>query len=81
MDLYARTTVRIPKMLLRDAQLYAVNYGTTLTELIKEGLESRLSHSRPTKRSLLSLSGTLDGHGQEPPTRSALYDEMMDERT
>jgi hypothetical protein len=44
------TTVRLPDTLLKRAKLFAVESGTTLQQLIIDGLEARLSLRRPPRR-------------------------------
>jgi len=40
--LRVKTTLYLPEALHRDAKIYAARYGTTLTDLIIEGLQARL---------------------------------------
>ena len=44
-----RTTLNIPDALLKHAKRRAVDEGRTLTDLLVEGLRSRLARSTPTR--------------------------------
>jgi len=44
-----RTTLNIPDMLVRDAKRKALEEGRTLTDLLVEGLRSRLAASLPAR--------------------------------
>ncbi len=45
-----RTTLNIPDALVMDAKRRALEEGTTLTDLLVEGLRSRLSRGVPTRQ-------------------------------
>jgi hypothetical protein len=44
-----RTTLNIPDALVRDAKRRAIEEGRTLTDLLVEGLRSRLAKSLPAR--------------------------------
>jgi hypothetical protein len=44
-----RTTLNIPDPLIKDAKRRALEEGTTLTELLVEGLRTRLARSLPAR--------------------------------
>ena len=52
-----RTTLNIPDRLIKDAKRRALEEGTTLTELLVEGLRSRLARSLPTRPLPVSSAG------------------------
>ena len=45
-----RTTVDIPDPLYREMKVFAASEGTTLKEIILEGVEARLRAGRPAAR-------------------------------
>jgi hypothetical protein len=45
-----RTTVNIPDSLIKDAKRKAIDEGRTLTDLIVEGLRSRIARSLPARK-------------------------------
>jgi len=47
-----RTTISIPDDVLRRLRVMAAERGTSLAELVREALEEKARHSRPTPRSL-----------------------------
>jgi predicted DNA binding CopG/RHH family protein len=49
-DKLKSTTIRLPDELLKRAKVHAVQAGTTLQQLIIEGLEARLSARRTPRR-------------------------------
>jgi hypothetical protein len=54
-----RTTLNIPDPLIRDAKRRALEDGKTLTDLLVEGLRTRLARSLPSRS--LPVSGTGGG--------------------
>lgn len=45
-----RTTVRLPEEVLEEAKRYALDSGTTLTELFEEALREHLARRRKLQR-------------------------------
>jgi hypothetical protein len=52
-----RTTLNIPDLLIRDAKRRAVDEGKTLTDLLVEGLRTRLSRNLPVRTLPVSSAG------------------------
>jgi len=52
-----RTTLNIPDSLIKDAKRRALEEGTTLTDLLVEGLRSRLTRSLPIRPLPVSSAG------------------------
>ena len=79
---YRRTTVNVPAQLLKDAQLYGIEYNITFTDLVIESLSEKIKQppQPKSKKSLLDLAGTLNLGGKEPPTRQEMYDQYIDEK-
>lgn len=56
-----RTTISLPKELLRRLRLMAVERGTSMAALIREALEEQAARHRPRPRSLgIGASGRSD---------------------
>jgi hypothetical protein len=77
-----RTTVRLPKELLRSAKRKAAKEGRTLTSLIEDGLRLVLSAARtPPKRERVTLPVSDASGGPAPGidiSNSAALQEMDD---
>lgn len=77
-----KTTVTIPEDMLQAAKLKAVHEKTTLSHLIREGLEDRLKKQEPTRRKkkldpLRHLGAFSIGIKVPYKHRSDLYDEHI----
>ena len=74
-----RTCITLPEPLWQQARLYAAAKKTTLSYLIKEGLQHRIkgNYKGSKKHSFLELAGSLDLKGKEPPTRAESYEEHL----
>jgi hypothetical protein len=67
-----KTTLNIPDPLLKDAKRRAIDEGKTLTDLLVEGLRTRLSQSLPSRPLPVSRAGGglvpgVDWGSLEPP--------------
>lgn len=63
----ARTTIRLPEDLLREAKKHAAERGTSLTRLVEEALRATLSRARQGEESREPVSlTTVDGSGVQP---------------
>lgn len=63
----ARTTIRLPDDLLREAKKRAAERGTSLTRLVEEALRATLSRTRQGEESREPVSiTTVDGSGVQP---------------
>ncbi len=62
-----RTTVRLPDEVLEEAKRYALDRGTTLTELFEEALREHLARRRKQQHARRRLElPTFDGRGPLP---------------
>jgi len=62
-----RTTVRLPEEVLEEARQYALDSGTTLTELFEEALREHLARRRKLQRSRRRVElPTFGGRGPLP---------------
>lgn len=52
-----KTTLNIPDSLIKDAKRRAVEEGVTLTDLLVEGLQTRLARSLPARPLPVSSAG------------------------
>lgn len=76
-----RTTVTLPEPLLEQAKYYALANKTTLSQLIREGLTTKIKAKINNKpKSLLTLAGSLNLGGKEPPSRNELYDSYLKQK-
>lgn len=74
-----KTTVTIPEDIIKAARVTAVNEGTTLSNIIREGLELRI-YKRPRMKikDPMSLLGKYNlGAGKIYNKRSDLYDDHL----
>ncbi|HKZ43060.1 MAG TPA: DUF6364 family protein [Candidatus Hodarchaeales archaeon] len=75
-----KTTVMLPETLLQKARYYAVHHRTSLSQIVREGLSERMKKGQPepaSQESILSLTGTLDLGGKQPPPRAKLYEKHL----
>ncbi len=76
-----RTTVTLPEPLLEQAKYYAFANKTTLSQLIRESLTTKIKAKINNKpKSLLALAGSLNLNGKEPPARNELYDSYLKQK-
>ncbi|MEK7622980.1 MAG: DUF6364 family protein [Patescibacteria group bacterium] len=76
-----RTTITLPESLLEQAKYYAVANKTTVSRLIKEGLAIKIKAKINNKpKSILTLAGSINLGGKEPPTRNELYDSYLKQK-
>lgn len=76
-----RTTITLPEPLLEQAKYYALANKTTLSQLIREGLTTKIKAKINNKpKSLLTLAGSLNLGGKEPPSRNELYDSCLKQK-
>lgn len=62
-----RTTVRLPDEVLEEARRYALERGTTLTELFEEALREHLARRRTLRRARRRIElPTFSGRGPLP---------------
>ncbi|MDZ7587343.1 MAG: DUF6364 family protein [Patescibacteria group bacterium] len=76
-----RTTITLPEPLLEQAKYYAVINKTNLSQLIRESLTTKIRAKINNKpKSLLTLAGSLNLGGKEPPTRNELYESDLKQK-
>lgn len=63
MLLCMRTTLNLPDDLMRDAKARAAEEGVTLTQLVAEGLRSRIGATGPSRSFRVPV---FDGDGMQP---------------
>jgi hypothetical protein len=73
-----RTTVRLPKELLRRAKRKAAEEGCTLTSLIEDGLRLRIAEDRSRPKRVLPRVSTATGGQLIDITRFSDIQEMDD---
>jgi len=70
-----KTTVDLPEALVREAQDVARTEGTTLRNLVEDGLRVVLERRRARARFRLP-DASVDGNGLRPEFRDAGWDEL-----
>ncbi len=76
-----RTTITLPDSLLEQAKYYAIANKTTVSQLIQEGLATKIKAKIKNKpKSILTLAGSLDLGSKEPPTRNEIYDSYLKQK-
>ena len=78
MLLRMRTTVDLPDELLRRARLAAAQEGTTLTALLADGLQLRLSRTAAAARDQRALPVSAAGGGLQPWVDPASNASLLD---
>lgn len=74
-----KTTVTIPEDIIKAARVTAVNEGTTLSNIIREALKTRVyGREKSARRDPMKLAGKYSiGIGRIYNKRSDLYDEHL----
>jgi Arc/MetJ family transcription regulator len=71
-----KTTVHITDALLKEAQTIAARDGTTLKELVDEGLRKVIKERKEAKPFKLE-DGSVHGEGLSPEFRDATFEEIL----
>lgn len=73
-----RTTINLPKDLIKEAKIYAAVNDTNLSELIRTTLRDAIGNQYSTHQSSLEeLAGSLDLPKRKIPTREELYEKHL----
>ena len=74
---HMKTTIDIADALLVEAKTVAAREGTTLRELVEQGLREALGKRRRTAQFKLR-DASVDGHGLQPGIREGDWEQVRD---
>lgn len=78
MGIFMKTTIEISDALLNAAKKRAVQHGTTLRELVEEGLRSVLEGEPPGGGAFTLRDASVDGQGLQPSVREGSWDRIAE---